>query len=94
MSCGVEPASGPENGGLPVLTSYACPYPELAEQDRGICAAERLMLQDLVGSAVHLTECRLDGAPCCRFTVGSDDDAACIENGSQPAIGATCIKPA
>jgi predicted ArsR family transcriptional regulator len=93
ISCGVEPASGPENGGLPVLTSYACPYPELAEQDRGICAAERLMLQDLVGSAVQLTECRLDGAPCCRFTVGSNDDAARIENGSQPATAATCIKP-
>jgi len=93
ISCGVEPASGPENGGLPVLTSYACPYPELAEQDRGICAAERLMLQDLVGSAVQLTECRLDGAPCCRFTVGSDDDAARSESGWQPATGATCIKP-
>jgi DeoR family transcriptional regulator, suf operon transcriptional repressor len=93
ISCGVEPASGSANGGLAVLTSYACPYPELAEQDRGICAAERLMLQDLVGSAVQLTECRLDGAACCRFTVGGDDNAALFENGSQPATGATCIKP-
>jgi len=59
--------------GLSVLTSYTCPYPELAEQDRGICAAERLMLQDLVGSTVQLTECRLDGAACCRFTVGSGE---------------------
>jgi predicted ArsR family transcriptional regulator len=59
--------------GLSVLTSYTCPYPELAEQDRGICAAERLMLQDLVGSTVHLSECRLDGAACCRFTVGSGE---------------------
>jgi DeoR family transcriptional regulator, suf operon transcriptional repressor len=25
------------NGSLPVLTAAACPYPELAEQDRGIC---------------------------------------------------------
>jgi DeoR family transcriptional regulator, suf operon transcriptional repressor len=82
ISCGVEPASGPVNGGLAVLTSYACPYPELAEQDRGICAAERLMLQDLVGSAVQLTECRLDGAACCRFTLGGDDSAALFENGS------------
>ena len=58
-----------EDGPLAVLTSYSCPYPELAEQDRAVCATERLMLQDLVGSAVHLSECRLDGASCCRFTV-------------------------
>lgn len=61
-----------EHGALPVLTSYSCPYPDLAEQDRAICAAERLMIQDLVGTAVQLSECRLDGAPCCRFTAASD----------------------
>jgi predicted ArsR family transcriptional regulator len=61
-----------ESGSLPVLTSYACPYPDLAEQDRGICAAERLMLQELVGSSVQLSECRLDGAPCCRFMAGGE----------------------
>lgn len=67
ISCGVEnePADG-----LPVLTTHSCPYPELAEQDRGICAAERIMLQELVGSPVQLSECRLDGSPCCRFTAG------------------------
>lgn len=53
---------------LPVLTTYACPYPDLAEQDRAICAAERLMIQELVGAAVQLSECRLDGGSCCRFT--------------------------
>lgn len=66
LSCGVE--SVPAAGGLPVLTAYACPYPELAEQDRGICAAERAMLEDLVGAGIRLSECRLDGADCCRFT--------------------------
>lgn len=67
ISCGVDAESA---GGLPVLTTHSCPYPELAEQDRGICAAERIMLQELVGSPVQLSECRLDGAPCCRFTAG------------------------
>lgn len=66
LSCGVQ--QGNAEGGLPVLTAYACPYPELAEQDRGICAAERIMLQELVGSSVQLSECRLDGAACCKFT--------------------------
>jgi len=60
-----------ENSSLSVLTAYSCPFPELAEQDRGICAAERLMIQELVGSAVQLSECRLDGASCCKFTASS-----------------------
>lgn len=60
-----------EHGALPVLTTYSCPYPDLAEMDRAICAAERLMIQDLVGAAVQLSECRLDGAPCCRFTAAA-----------------------
>lgn len=66
LSCDVQ--AGDTGGGLPVLTTYACPYPELAEQDRGICAAERIMLEELVGSSVQLSECRLDGAACCKFT--------------------------
>lgn len=66
LSCGVESVAAA--GGLPVLTAHACPYPELAEQDRGICAAERAMLEELVGADVRLSECRLDGADCCRFT--------------------------
>lgn len=56
--------------GPPVLTSYACPFPDLAERDRGICAAERVMIEQLVGDRVRLAECRLDGGSCCRFTLG------------------------
>jgi DeoR family transcriptional regulator, suf operon transcriptional repressor len=70
LSCDVGPSADEASPGLPVLTTYSCPYPELAEQDRGICAAERLMLQELVGASVQLSECRLDGASCCRFTAG------------------------
>jgi predicted ArsR family transcriptional regulator len=62
--------------GLPVLTSHACPYPQLAEQDRGVCSAERLMLEDLVGAPVKLSECRLDGDDCCRFTVHAVEGVA------------------
>jgi DeoR family suf operon transcriptional repressor len=74
ISCTVEPTGDCQA----VLTSHACPYPELAEQDRGICAAERVMLEQLVGDSVRLSECRLDGSPCCRFTVGP---GACIPTG-------------
>ncbi len=52
---------------LPVLTALACPYPELAEQDRGICSVEKILFSELLGTGVRLTECRLDGANCCRF---------------------------
>ena len=56
-----------ESGPLPVLTAVACPYPELAEQDRGICALERMMFSELVGGSLKLTDCRLTGDTCCRF---------------------------
>ncbi len=57
------------SGQLPVLTALACPYPELAERDRSICAMERMMFSELVGENVRLTECRLDGGRCCTFEV-------------------------
>jgi predicted ArsR family transcriptional regulator len=56
-----------ESGALPVLTALACPYPQLAEQDRGICALEKMMFSELVGGGLQLTECRLDGDACCKF---------------------------
>ncbi len=55
------------NGPLPVLTALACPYPELAEQDRSVCAMERMLFSELLGDSVRLTQCRLDGADCCTF---------------------------
>jgi predicted ArsR family transcriptional regulator len=53
---------------LPVLTALACPYPELAKQDRSVCTMEKLMLSEILGENVRLSECRLDGANCCTFT--------------------------
>jgi DeoR family suf operon transcriptional repressor len=56
-----------QNGELPVLTVVACPYPELAEQDRGVCSMEKQMFAELLGENVHLSQCRLDGGNCCTF---------------------------
>lgn len=53
--------------GLPVLTVLDCPYPELAEDDRGICAVEKMMFSDLLEQPVTLSQCRLDGHTCCQF---------------------------
>lgn len=57
---------------LPLLQARACPYPELAEQDRSICSMERMMFSELVGENLRLSNCRLDGHNCCTFepTVG------------------------
>lgn len=56
-----------ESSGLPVLTMLACPYPKLAEQDRAICAMEKVMISEVLGQGVRLSECRLDGDDCCSF---------------------------
>jgi len=54
-------------GQLPVLVAHVCPYPDLAETDRTICAMERALLSELVGENLRLTSCRLDGKPDCQF---------------------------
>jgi DeoR family suf operon transcriptional repressor len=55
-------------GSLPVLSALACPYPELAKLDRGVCTMEKMMLSEMLGENVRLSACRLDGATCCTFT--------------------------
>jgi predicted ArsR family transcriptional regulator len=57
-----------ESKSLPVISALACPYPELARQDRSVCTMEKLMLSEILGENVRLSECRLDGATCCTFT--------------------------
>ena len=52
---------------LPVLTVVDCPYPELAEKDRGICAVEKMMFAELLASPLRLSQCRLEGHSCCQF---------------------------
>ena len=61
------PFSVQHTGGLPVLVAEACPYPGLPEQDRSLCAMERMLFSKLVAQDVRLTDCRLDGASCCTF---------------------------
>jgi predicted ArsR family transcriptional regulator len=56
-----------QENSLPVLTTSACPYPDLAERDRSICSVEQMMYSELLGAEVQLSSCRLDGAECCSF---------------------------
>jgi predicted ArsR family transcriptional regulator len=52
---------------LPVLYARACPYPDLAERDRSVCAMEKNLFSELLGENVRLSNCRLDGHACCTF---------------------------
>lgn len=61
---------------LPVLTALACPYPELADQDRSVCAMERMLFSELLGNRVRLSQCRLDGETCCSFAPEAEKEAA------------------
>lgn len=54
-------------GTMPVLTAHACPYPELAESDRSICALEKILFSELLGQDLELSKCRLDGDSSCQF---------------------------
>jgi predicted ArsR family transcriptional regulator len=54
---------------LPVIKAKACPYPDLAERDRAVCAMEGHLLSELLGTKVSLDACRLDGDACCTFQV-------------------------
>lgn len=61
----VEPPPRPDDS--PILTAHACPYPELADQDRTLCALERLLFSELLGEDMRLSRCRLDGSDRCQF---------------------------
>jgi len=67
MSAHELPFEFDESSKLPVLTALACPYPDLAEHDRGVCAMEKMWLADVLGEGIRLSSCRLDGASCCTF---------------------------
>lgn len=62
-----ESAANRSGSQLPLLTVAECPYPELAEKDRGICAVEKMLFAKLIDHPVRLSQCRLDGHSCCQF---------------------------
>ena len=72
------------SGDLPILTALACPYPDLAEQDRSICSMERMLFSELLGGTVRLAKCRLDGEQCCTFNP-PDNMSAVVETGEDAA---------
>ena len=59
--------TSPEGGMSPVLKQHSCPYYELAEVDRAVCAMERKMFEKVLGRGLRLSQCRLDGHRSCDF---------------------------
>jgi DeoR family suf operon transcriptional repressor len=66
------------SGSLPVLTVLACPYPELAMNDRDVCNMEQMLISHALGTEVELKGCRLDGQGCCSFHPSGSEVA--VEN--------------
>jgi predicted ArsR family transcriptional regulator len=64
------PVSVEASGKQTSLTTHACPYPSLAENDRNVCLMEKMLFSELLGGEVELTRCRLDGGADCRFQTG------------------------
>jgi predicted ArsR family transcriptional regulator len=58
----------------PKLTVLDCPYNELAEKDRAICAVEKMLFATLIESPLRLSQCRLDGHTCCQFETSGTFD--------------------
>jgi len=56
-----------DGGTMPVLKQHSCPYYELAESDRAVCAMERKMFEKVLGRGLRLSQCRLDGHRSCDF---------------------------
>lgn len=64
---GVETEVAQRGDAMPVLELHSCPYFELAEADRDICALERKMFEKVLGQGLRLSQCRLDGHRSCDF---------------------------
>jgi predicted ArsR family transcriptional regulator len=73
---GIEAEVVHTEGGSPVLRQYSCPYFELAEVDDAVCALERKMLEKVLGQAMRLSTCRLDGDHACQFEAKPPGPAA------------------
>ncbi|MCU0960397.1 MAG: MarR family transcriptional regulator [Pirellulaceae bacterium] len=78
------PFSVENGGGQLVLKATSCPYPDLADRERHICAMERQLLTRLLGTGVKQRQCRLDGDDCCAF---EPDLPAVAESTSGVAAG-------
>jgi len=81
-----------------VLKAYNCPFHELAQEHREICAMDERMLHTVLGADVQLQSCIMDGSGHCSFVVRRDvvhKDTAVAERGSSAqGVGLPPDRPA
>ncbi len=56
-----------ESDGRYVLHERTCPYIDMIDQDRAVCAVEQRMMEQVTGVPIKAVACRLDGCPGCTF---------------------------
>jgi predicted ArsR family transcriptional regulator len=88
-----EVARGPETDRLPFLRQHSCPYFELAEADPAICALERKMFEKVLGRAMRLSACRLDGHRSCDFEAKAAPSAASSTQTTSSTTTSTAPRP-
>jgi predicted ArsR family transcriptional regulator len=54
-----------------ILRTYTCPYHELAQEHRDICAMDEHLMRKVLGSEVSLSACMMDGHRGCSFVVSN-----------------------
>lgn len=81
---GVLTGVAAEEGGI-VLRTFNCPYHELAQEHREICAMDEKMMRDVLGSDVSLSACIMDGHNGCTFLVQRPGARAAAKGADTPA---------
>jgi predicted ArsR family transcriptional regulator len=81
----VSTADGAFGPGALVLSAYNCPYHELAQDNRDICAMDEKMLRSVLGANVSLSSCIMDGHNRCAFVVQPASNGGAAHSSPEPA---------
>lgn len=61
------PVSIESRDGQPMLKILACPFPDLADENRDACEIEQKLISKVIGGALERCQCSKDGDNCCSY---------------------------
>ena len=61
------PVSIESRDGQPTLKILACPFPDLADDNRDVCEIEQKLISKVVGGTLERCQCSKDGDNCCSY---------------------------
>ncbi|MGD9646771.1 MAG: helix-turn-helix transcriptional regulator [Pirellulales bacterium] len=64
-----------ESNGRYALHERTCPYVDMIDQERSVCAVEQQMMEQVTGAPIKAIACRLDGCPGCTFELETSSPA-------------------